>query len=241
MVRGWKDLVEHLRVVSSAQYWQISSCTMRSISGWRGRPRSFHGVGMRMTGWYTAGRSRRRRPSRPTFRSALRNASWRCIRRRPRSSTARMATHGKIPDLEVRLPWVYLSAEAGEKLQAEQYVLELHPCRQRDGAQEHAANDPGVELSPADSEHTGGHSLQAQSNPPGLDGVLWAVLPLRAVSAVPPRQQDPGGVGNAKVKTLWRSQDKGRFLPGDQNKEEPASLRALAERNDRRVCLMGAV
>jgi len=150
-------------------------------------------------------------------------------------------THGKIPDLEVRLPWVYLSAEAGEKLQAEQYVLELHPCRQRDGAQEHAANDPGVELSPADSEHTGGHSLQAQSNPPGLDGVLWAVLPLRAVSAVPPRQQDPGGVGNAKVQTLWRSQDTGRSLPGDHIKEEPASLRALAERNDRRVCLMGAV
>src|SRR3954470_5945256 len=128
-----------------------------------------------------------------------------------------------------------------KKLQAEQYVLELHPCRQRGGAQEHAADDPGVELSPADPEHTGGHSPQAQSNPPGLDGVLRAVLPLRAVSAVPPRQQDPGGVGEAKVQTLWRSQDTGRSLPGNHIKEEPASLRALAERNDRRVCLMGAV
>src|SRR4051812_37653739 len=68
-------------------------------------------------------------------------------------------THGEIPDPEVRLPRVYLSAEAGEKLQAEQYVLELHPGRQRDGAHEHAADDPGAELSQADPEHTGGSSI----------------------------------------------------------------------------------
>src|SRR6516164_8738572 len=62
---------------------------MRSISGWRGRTPTSRGVGMRMTDWYTAGTSRKRKPSRQSFRPAWRNATWKCIRRKPRSSTAK--------------------------------------------------------------------------------------------------------------------------------------------------------
>src|SRR5215467_10263099 len=73
----------------SARFWLTCSCIMRSISGWRGRTPTFRGVGMRMTDWYTAGTSRKRKPSRQSFRPAWRNAIWKCTRRKPRSSTAK--------------------------------------------------------------------------------------------------------------------------------------------------------
>ena len=52
-------------------------------------PRPSRGVGMRTTGWCTAGASKKPKPSRPSFKRAWRSAAWRCIRQRPRSSTAR--------------------------------------------------------------------------------------------------------------------------------------------------------
>src|SRR4051795_12772673 len=88
---------------------------------------------------------------------------------------------------------------------------------------------------------TGGHRPKAQSDPSGMDGVLRAVLSFSTVSAVPPHQQEPGDVGDAKVQTLWRSQDTGLYLSRNHLEEEPASLRTLAKKYDRRVCLMGAV
>ena len=69
--------------------WPICSCTTRLISGWHGHTQTSRGVGMRTMGWCTVGASRRRRPSRPSFRHGWRSAVWRCIRRKPRSSTAR--------------------------------------------------------------------------------------------------------------------------------------------------------
>ena len=71
------------------------------------------------------------------------------------------------------------------------------------------------------------------------------IIPLRTIlelkSDVPPCQQVAGGMGHAEVQTPCWSQDTGKYLPRDHLKEDPVSLRALAERNCRRVRLMGAV
>src|ERR1700680_1108899 len=44
---------------------------------------------MPMMDWYTAGASEKQKPSRPNFKPDWQSASWTCIRRKPRSSTAR--------------------------------------------------------------------------------------------------------------------------------------------------------
>jgi hypothetical protein len=56
----------------------ILSNLLRSISGWRGRTRTFRGVGMRMMDWFTAGTSKKPRPSRPNFKPAWQSAAWSC-------------------------------------------------------------------------------------------------------------------------------------------------------------------
>lgn len=45
---------------------------------------------MPMTGWCTVGASKKLSPLRPSSKSGLRSAAWKCIRRKPRSFTARM-------------------------------------------------------------------------------------------------------------------------------------------------------
>src|SRR5215471_2589121 len=47
---------------------------------------------MLMMDWCTAVVSKKRRPSRRSFKPAWRNAVWKCIRRKPKSSTAKTGT-----------------------------------------------------------------------------------------------------------------------------------------------------
>jgi group II intron reverse transcriptase/maturase len=61
----------------------------RSISGWDGLTRASRGVGMQTTDWYIAVTSRRRRRLSRRFKFAWRSAVWRCIRRKPKSFTAK--------------------------------------------------------------------------------------------------------------------------------------------------------
>lgn len=77
------------KVVWLAQSWPTFSCTIRLTSGWQGHIPTSHGVGMQMTGWCTAALSKKLKPSRLRFQPGWRSATWRCIRRKPRSSTAR--------------------------------------------------------------------------------------------------------------------------------------------------------
>jgi hypothetical protein len=72
-----------------SRFWPTSSCTMRSISGWSAGFPTCPGVGMRMTGWYIAEMSTRRRSFEKRWRLAWRSAAWNCIQRRRRLSTAR--------------------------------------------------------------------------------------------------------------------------------------------------------
>src|SRR5690349_17198262 len=76
----------------SRPYWQISSCITRSTRGWRGTLRTSCSRGTRTTSFVIARAPRRRGHSGARWPTAWRPASWCCILRRRRSSTARMST-----------------------------------------------------------------------------------------------------------------------------------------------------
>ena len=81
--------MEHADGMKAERTRGTCSCITRSTSGCRGRTRTFRGVGMQTMGWSTAGMSGKLRLSRRSFRHGWQSATWRCIRRKPRSSTAR--------------------------------------------------------------------------------------------------------------------------------------------------------
>src|SRR5215813_11785318 len=78
----------------SARSWRTCSCTMRSTRGCRETISTFRSRGTRTMPFVTARAPRRRGPYGVRCRIALRPASWCCIPRRRRSSTARMRTAG---------------------------------------------------------------------------------------------------------------------------------------------------
>ena len=73
----------------SALSWPTCLCTTRSMPGWHGHILTSHGVDMQTMGWCTAVLSRKRKPLRLNFKLDWPSATWRCIRRRPESLTAR--------------------------------------------------------------------------------------------------------------------------------------------------------
>jgi RNA-directed DNA polymerase len=83
------EAAAHRKVVWLAQFWRTSFFTTRSISGWCGHTRISRGVGTRTMGWCTATMSKKHKLSRLSFKPDWRSAAWRCIRPKPRSSTAK--------------------------------------------------------------------------------------------------------------------------------------------------------
>ena len=83
---------ERLKEVSSVRSWRICFCIMRSTCGWREPIRTSHSSATRMTSSVTARAPTRRGHYGAHLPTALRPASWCCIPRRRRSSTARMRT-----------------------------------------------------------------------------------------------------------------------------------------------------
>jgi hypothetical protein len=72
--------------------WRICFCIMRSICGWRGPFLTSRLSATRMTSFVTARAPTRRRRYGARLPTALRPASWCCILRRQKSSTAKMRT-----------------------------------------------------------------------------------------------------------------------------------------------------
>ena len=72
--------------------WQICSCITRSTCGWRGAFLASRSSDMRTTSSVTAKAPRKCRRYGARWPIVLRPASWSCIHRRRRSSTARMQT-----------------------------------------------------------------------------------------------------------------------------------------------------
>ena len=168
----------------------------------RGRTPTSHGVGMRMMGWYTAGTSRKRRPSRPNFKPAWQSAAWRCIRRKPRSSTARMGSAGAgirtssstSSDIAFGRDWLGVPGQ--------HIVLGLQPGGQRLGAESHAVDDPGIEHPTSNADVAGRDRTADQSTPAGVDRILRAIRALGTGAFAPIRQSNASGLGDAEVQAL---------------------------------------
>src|SRR3981081_3860686 len=100
---------------------------------------------MQTMGWSTAGTSKKLRLSRQSFKHARQSAAWKCIRRKPRSSTVRtgsakvrIRTFNSITsDTAFDPGWL----DAPETTRCSG----LQPGGQRLGAESHAGGDSGIE------------------------------------------------------------------------------------------------
>ena len=92
----------------------LHALCVRSLDG-AGIPRPAAGVGMRMTGWCTAGARARRRAFVKRLPLVWQSAAWNCIQRRRKSSTARdYRRKRQVRDGQLRLSRVWLPASIGQ-------------------------------------------------------------------------------------------------------------------------------
>ena len=169
------------------------------------------------------------------------SAAWRCIRQKPRSSTARTGTAKEVSERAIRLPRIRLSAAAGSKRQRQQAVLGLHPGGQSLGAEGHAGDDSGLEHPTSDRLAVA--DIARQINPL-LRG--WIEYYGRyAPSALYPLLRYVNQTLLAwvmrKFKRFKAHKIRAESLSSKTGSGKRGSLRALATRYDRHVCLMGAV
>ena len=90
-------------------------------------------------------RRKRRRRCGHRLRSGLRTASWCCIRRRPRSSTARTIPTRRLPRPQVRFSRLYVSAEAVAPMEGVRRLVQSRG--QRQSSQVDPANCPTLDAS----------------------------------------------------------------------------------------------
>src|SRR6516164_11019013 len=128
----------------------------------------------------------------------------------------------------------------GQAFAGQHHVLRLQPGGQPCGAENHAVNDPGLGHPPSNADDAGRHRPADQSALTGLDRILRAIRALGAAPCAPTRQPDASGLGEAEVQAICCSQDPRESLSPKHRKEQRRTLRALADREDRHVCLMGA-
>ena len=200
------------------------------------------GVGMRMMGWCTAGPSKKRKPSRPSFKHVWRSAAWRCIRRKPRSSTARTES----AKASIRTSSLTSSGTAFGRGWSRSSRDNKLFCGFNPAVSPSALKAMRSTIRDLNIRHQTQLSLddiarQTQSAPAGVDRVLRAIRSIGAVPFAPIRQSDaswPGRCGSSSALKAIRSA-RVSFLQR-LAREQRGSLRALADRYDRHVCLMGA-
>src|SRR5262249_27051340 len=81
-------------------------------------------------------------------------------------------------------------------------VWRIYSSSQSIGYEDHAGDDSGLALVPADTPVLAGPSLRGQSSPQGMDCILWALYSVGTVSLPSIRQSDARGVGGAEVQAL---------------------------------------
>src|SRR6516162_7598510 len=128
---------------------------------------------MPMMDWYTAGASEKQKPSGPSFKLDWQSATWSCIRRKPKSFTAR-TRNAKRPTRTL------LSAPMGQAFAGQHHVLRLQPGGQPCGAENHAVNDPGLGHPSSNTDVAGRHRSADQS---ALYGAGSNITGIRALGA----------------------------------------------------------
>src|SRR5712691_5521698 len=107
-----------------------------------------------------------------------------------------------VPERQVRLPRILLSAPLGYALVRQNVVLWVQSSGQPFGLEGYAVGGPGLEHPAAHVPVAGRHRPEAQSAPSGVGWVLRTVRAFGAVSSVPVRQSDTTGLGAAEVQAL---------------------------------------
>ena len=176
-------------------------------------------------GWCTAGPSRKRKPSRPSFKRAWRSAAWSCIPPRPRSSTARTeSAKGRIrtsrstsSDTAFDRGWSEFSERAT--------VLRLHTRGQLLGAESHAGDDPGLEH-PATNTAVAGRHRPASSirSFGGGSSTTGGTRPRRCIPCSDTSIRRLLGLGDAEVQALSRRTRSARVIFFRRLARENASL-----------------
>ena len=181
------------------------------------------------------------KPSRLNFRPGWRNANWKCIRRRPRSSTARTESDKEISECHIRLSWLSFRPRRLET-QGNAPFCRIQSSSQPLGDEGHAEGDPGLE------HETNHHSdllddiAQAtESAPSGVDSVLRTVWSLGAGSLAALRQLDAAWPGRCGSSSAFKDARSRQPLSEKMARGMRDLFDTLAYRYDRRVCLMGAV
>src|SRR6516162_1044433 len=124
-----------------------------------------------MMDWSTAATSAKQKPSGPNFKPGWQSATWSCIRRKPKSFTARTGTAKR-----------HIRTSSGQASAGQHHVLRLQPGGQPRGAESHAVNDPGLGQPSSNTDVAGRHRPADQSALTGLDRILRTI---RALGAAP--------------------------------------------------------
>src|SRR5271166_261592 len=127
----------------------------------------------------TVGAGEKRKPWWPSCKPAWRSAAWRCIRPKPKSSTAKTTVERE----RIRTSHLTSSDMAfdpgGSKARGTR-VLWLQSRGERLGAEVDAGEDTGLEYPKTNARDDGRNRPAAQSNPQRLDRILRTVHALGA-------------------------------------------------------------
>src|ERR1700691_2095390 len=154
---------------------------------------------MQMTDWFTAGLSKKPKPSRLVFKRAWRSAIWNCILSKPGLSTVKTKTQCGVSECHVRLPRLLLSATLGQEYSEPSIILWIPPSGQPRCVEEHTVDDQELENSPTNATYDGGNRSPSQSSSAGVDGVLRELHALGVGAYLPARQLDAAALGATEI------------------------------------------
>jgi group II intron reverse transcriptase/maturase len=147
---------------------------------------------------------------------------------------------GKYPNVKFDFLGYCFRPRRVRRLPGQLTVWRIQSSSQFLGDEGYAQGDSGLEFETSNTADLAGHCPATQSSPSGMDCVLWALCPLGAVSLAALPQSDARGVGDAQVQALQTTQSPSEPVSTTACDGMRESLRTLANRDDWRVCLMGA-
>src|SRR6266446_722524 len=157
---------------------------------------------MLMMDWFTAGTSKKPRPSRPNFKRAWQSAAWTASGKNQDRLLQGQKSHRSVSERPIRLSRILLSTAAGEEVPGTHTVLRLQPSGQSLGAESHALDDPRLGHPTSNTAVVGRCRPADQSPPTGLDCILRTIRTIGPVSLAPIHQSYASGLGDAEVQAL---------------------------------------
>ena len=151
---------------------------------------------------FIAGTKGRRGRCWKPFEDGWPTAVWNCMRRRPKSSTAKTMTAGRVRGSQVRLSWLYLPTSAGQEsvgaLLRQLLAGDQYPGGEG-GAQDHPPVADGID---PEQSSPGRSGPPGQSGGAGLDELLRALLSLEVRSGAASCERGSRPLGATEIQTV---------------------------------------